>query len=156
MRLWGSLYMLIWVSFLAFPLAMVPNPGPILPYLHALVGFAIILLAYGNSERLRATTVPGRIKRISRATFQLSILMAVLGVLLWFNVGAGVTIAFGRSVYDLIIFLHLVNSLAIITQAAAVAIAYDMWEEKEFAKETQPGEVPLPPSPTSPIGAAAK
>jgi len=39
---------------------------------------------------------------------------------------------------------------AIITQAAAVAIAYDMWEDKEFMKETAPGEVPDMPTPATP------
>ena len=147
MKLWSSLYLLIWVSFLAFPLATIPNPGPVVPYLHALVGLAIILLAYSNSEKLRATTVPGRVKRIARASFQLSVLMAVLGILLWFNAGASIPLLWGRSVYDLLIFFHLVNAVAITTQAAAVAIAYDMWEDKEFLKETLPGEIPPPPAP---------
>jgi hypothetical protein len=38
---------------------------------------------------------------------------------------------------------------AIITQAAAVAIAYDMWEDREFAKETAHGEVPAMPAPAN-------
>lgn len=147
MKLWGQLYLLIWVTFLAFPLATIPNPGPVLPYLHAIVGLAIIALAYSNARMLRATTVPGRIKRIAAASFNLSILMAVLGVLLWFNVGAGIQLLWGRSVWDLIVFLHLLNAVAIITQASAVAIAFDMWEEKEFLVETRPGEVPPPPAP---------
>jgi hypothetical protein len=36
-----------------------------------------------------------------------------------------------------LIYLHVVSSFAIITQAAAVAIAYDMWEDNEFVKETE-------------------
>ncbi len=154
MRLWVSLYLLIWVGFLAFPLGTLPEPGPVLPYLHALVGLAVLLLAYQNARRLRATTVPGRVKRIARATFQLSILMAVLGVLLWLNVGAGLPLLWGRSVWDLLVFLHLANAVAIVTQAAAVAIAYDMWEDREFLEETRPGEVPDPerPSTSRPAG----
>lgn len=156
MKLWSSLYLLIWVSFLAFPLAMIPDPGPVIPYLHAIVGGAILLLAYRNSEQLRATTAPGRVKRIARASFQLAVLMAFLGILLWFNAGAGITLLWGRTVYDALIFFHLVNAVAITTQAAAVAIAYDMWEEKEFQKETLPGEVPPPAAPVRPVGAATK
>ena len=30
--------------------------------------------------------------------------------------------------------------------AATVAIAHDMWEDKEFEKETIPGEILLPPA----------
>jgi hypothetical protein len=33
-----------------------------------------------------------------------------------------------------------------ITQAAAVAIAYDMWEDREFLTETEPGVVPPHPA----------
>ena len=149
MKLWGQLYLLIWVTFLAFPLATIPNPGPVVPYLHAIVGVAIIAIAYANARMLRGTTAPGRIKRIAAASFNLSILMAVLGVLLWFNVGAGIQLLWGRSLWDLIIFLHLLNAVAIITQASAVAIAFDMWEEKEFLLETRPGEVPPPPAPAA-------
>ena len=49
----------------------------------------------------------------------------------------------------MILFLHVVIGFAIITQAAAVAIAYDMWEDKEFVKETAPGEVPEMPAPAT-------
>jgi hypothetical protein len=47
----------------------------------------------------------------------------------------------------LILFFHVINAFAIITQAAAVAIAYDMWEDHEFVKETEPGIVPPLPMP---------
>ncbi|MGQ0796413.1 MAG: hypothetical protein ACT4OI_00900 [Methanobacteriota archaeon] len=50
------------------------------------------------------------------------------------------------TVWGLILFIHVVNAFAIITQAAAVAIAYDMWEDKEFLKETAPGEIPAVPA----------
>jgi hypothetical protein len=49
----------------------------------------------------------------------------------------------------MILFLHVMIGFAIITQAAAVAIAYDMWEDKEFTKETAPGEVPDMPMPAT-------
>ncbi len=42
---------------------------------------------------------------------------------------------------------HAVNALAIITQAAAAAIAYDMWEDHEFEKESLPGVIPPAPVP---------
>jgi hypothetical protein len=68
--------------------------------------------------------------------------------LLVFGIGRDWTILFGVTVWGLILFVHVVNAFAIITQAAAVAIAYDVWEDREFAKETAPGEVPVRP-PTS-------
>ena len=37
------------------------------------------------------------------------------------------------------------RSLAEQGKAAPVAIAYDMWEDREFVKETAPGEVPVRP-----------
>ena len=74
--------------------------------------------------------------------------MVVLGLLLWFNVGTGWVIpAANVTIFQAILFFHVVNALAIITQAAAVAIAFDMWEDREFDKETEPGQVPAAPTP---------
>ena len=143
-RRWAALYGIIWVVLLEFLLALLPNAGPIVMDLHAALGLLIIVFAYVNFRGLRATPVPGRVKRIARSTFQLSILMAILGLLLWVDLGSTWTIALGLTLWDLILFLHVINSLAIITQAAAVAIAHDMWEDREFVKETRPGEVPPP------------
>jgi hypothetical protein len=74
--------------------------------------------------------------------------MAVLGLLLWFNVGSDWVVPVANvSVYRVLLLLHVANALAIITQLAAVAIAYDMWEDHEFEKETEPGDVPAAPAP---------
>ena len=149
MRLWAVLYVAIWVVFLEFLLAMVPEGQPFLSYVHAGLGFVILGLAYYNFAALRQTTVPGRVKRIAYATFYLAVLVVILGVLLLFHFGSAWSILFGLTVWNFIIFLHVVNAFAIITQMAAVAIAYDMWEEKEFLQETRPGEVPPAPMPPS-------
>jgi len=141
MKLWSSLYLVIWIVLLEFLLGMWLNPPSVVPYLHLVLGLMIILICYHSFDLLRKTRVPGRVKRIAKASYGLSILMAVLGFLLWFNVGSDWLIL-GLSVYRGILVLHIVNALAIITQAAAVAIAYDMWEDHEFEKETAPGEVP--------------
>ena len=59
--------------------------------------------------------------------------------------GAGLVIpATSISLFGLILFFHVFNAFAIITQAAAVAIAHDMWEDKEFVQESEVGEVPVP------------
>lgn len=146
MKLWIALYAMIWIVFLEFLLAMTPNAPGGLVYLHLALGLGITGIAYYNFNGVRASVVPGRVKRIAKSTLQLSVVMGALGLLLFFDIGANLTIAFGVTLWGLILFFHVVNAFAVITQAAAVAIAYDMWEEKEFVTETAPGEVPAMPS----------
>ncbi len=150
MKLWIALYTMIWVVFLEFLLAMTPGASIVLLYLHIALGLVIIGLAYYNFNGVRGTSVPGRVKRIANSTLQLSVANGILGLLLYFNVGAAWQILSGVTAGGLILFLHVVVAFGIITQAAAVAIAYDMWEDKEFAKETAPGEVPAMPAPKPP------
>ena len=154
MQIWSALYGMIWLVFLEIWLAFTPIATPVPYYLHAVVGFAIVLAAYANFQRLRATEAPGRIKRIARATFGLSVLMAPLGLILFSGLGADGPALFGITIAGGVRFLHFVNAIAILAQAAAVAIAYDMWEDREFLKVTRPGEVPPAPTPGSaPTGA---
>ncbi len=155
MKLWQALYGMIWIAFVEFLLAMTTHVtdsafvASVLIYLHAALGFGIIALAFNNYDGVRRTTIAGRVKRTAKSTFQLSILMAVLGVVLLFKDPLSWPIpVINLSLFYLILFVHVVNAFAIITQAAAVAIAHDMWEDKEFAVETKPGEVPPPPMPT--------
>jgi hypothetical protein len=143
MKLWMSLYAMIWVAFIEFLLAITPGASIVLRYLHIVLGLVIIGLAWYNFNGVRWTAVPGRVKRIVKVTFQLSVVIGVLGLPLYF--GAGRPILFGITLRGMSLFLHVVVGFAIITQAAAVAIAYDMWEDKEFANETAPGEVPEMP-----------
>lgn len=148
MKIWSTLYSVIWVVLLEFLLGTWPNPPPVLPYLLLALGFLLILILYNSFNRLRATRVPGRVKRIAKASFGVSILMGVLGLLLWFNVGSDwIVPGVNVSVYRGILVFHILNAPAILTQAAAAAIAYDMWEDREFDKETVPGEVPPAPAP---------
>jgi len=144
-KLWSALYVAIWVVFLEFLLGLWPDPPFGVAYAHLTLGLVIVLVAYYCFRELRRTRVPGRVKRIAKASYSLSIVVAILGFLLWFNVGNdwGIPIA-NLSVYRVILFLHVANAFAVITQLAAVAIAYDMWEDHEFDKETEPGEVPAP------------
>jgi len=145
MKLWGTLYLLIWIVFFEFLFGLWPNPPTVVPYVHLVLGLGIILLCYHTFRSLQMTRVPGRVKRIARASFGLSLFMGFLGILLWFNVGSH-SYVLGLPVYQGILILHVANALAIITQAAAVAIAYDMWEDREFEKETSPGQIPSPPT----------
>ncbi len=148
MKLWASLYAMIWIVLIEFLLAMTPGGSSVLIYLHIILGIAIIGLAFYNFSGVRNTRIAGRVKRIAQASFNISVMVTILGVLLFFDVGrAWVIPLINVSIFGLILFLHVVNSFAIITQAAAIAIAYDMWEDKEFVKETEPGIVPPPPMP---------
>jgi len=155
MKLWSTLYAIIWIVFVEFLLGTWPNPPSVVPYLHLILGLGIIFLLYHSYDQLRGTRVPGRVKRIAKASYGLSIVMGILGLLLWFNVGADWWIL-GVSVYRAILVLHIANALAIITQTAAVAIAYDMWEDHEFEKETAPGEVPAASPPQVPARPPAR
>jgi glucan phosphoethanolaminetransferase (alkaline phosphatase superfamily) len=148
MKLWAALYGMIWVVLIEFLLAMKPGLPTAFLYLHVLIGFVIVAIAYSNFIGLRDSRAPGRLKRTARATFALSILMVFLGILLFLNLGSNWSLPLPTvSVYDLILFLHIVNAVAIVTQAAAVAVAYDMWEEREFDRESEPGRIPPAPSP---------
>lgn len=147
MRLWVALYGMTWLVFFEVLLGAWPSPPVVVPYFHIVLGLGIVLLAYNNFAHLRATRVPARVKRIARVTFQLSVATIFFGLLLEIPQGTRWAVL-GVSFFQAVLFLHLVLALAIITQAAAVAIAYDMWEDKEFEKETEPGAIPPPAAAT--------
>ena len=157
MKLWQALYGMIWIVLMEFLLAMSTHVTgssvliSILIWLHVGLGLGIVALAFNNYDGIRKSTIAGRVKRTAKSTFQLSIVMAVLGVVLLFNDPLSWTVpVLNLSLFYIILFVHVVNAFAIITQAAAVAIAYDMWEDKEFLTETAPGEVPAMPMPAKP------
>ena len=148
MKTWQGLYGMVWIAFVEFLLILTPTTTK-MPFVvaHIGVGIAIVALAFVNFSNVRGTRVPGRVKRTAKSTLQLSVVTGVLGVLLALRLGGEIALPIiGFTVYELIDFLHVVNAFAIITQAAAVAIAYDMWEDREFEKETEPGVVPPHPA----------
>ena len=150
MKTWQGLYGMIWIVFIEFLLAMTTHviDTNVLIWVHAALGVGIVALAFNNFDQVRRSTIAGRVKRTAKSTFQLSILTAVLGVVLLFRDPLAWTVpVLNLSLFHLILFVHVVNAFAIITQAAAVAIAYDMWEDKEFVQETEPGLVPEFPKP---------
>lgn len=161
MELWQRLYGMVWIALVEFLLVMTGVAFPAVRiYLspaHVVLGAAIIWFAYGNFSMLRASKVPGRVKRIAKSTLQMSIaaaaIGALMGVLLLANLKDALPIL-GITPYNVFQLFHAIVAFAIITQAAAAAIGYDMWEEREWEKETQPGEVP--PNPNAPGPAARK
>lgn len=148
MKLWASLYGFFWLAVLQIvlgvDLAVGPGSPSFVPYLHAGIGAVVVLWAFGNFRAVRATHAPGRTKRTVAATFGIAVLMVLLGFLLWFGVGSGASL-FGATVNEGIALIHLVGALAIVTQAASTATSFDMWEEREFEQETEPGVIPVPP-----------
>lgn len=148
MKLWMSLYAMVWIALIEFLLAMTPGGPTILIYLHVLLGAAIIGITFYNFSALRNTRIAGRVKRVAQASYNISIIVATFGVLVFFDIGRTAIIPLiNVSIFGIILFIHVFNSFAIITQAAAIAIAYDMWEEREFMEETEPGIVPPMPVP---------
>ena len=93
-------------------------------YLHFVIGLAVLVLAIMNYRDLKGTSAPNRVKRISKTIPGMAVFDGLLGIpLFMFTEG---------TIHWAINLLHLVVSLAIITQASSAATAYDMWEEKEF------------------------
>jgi hypothetical protein len=129
LKLWASLYLMVWLAFLEFIFvwAHVSNIA-LMVYAHVLLGIVIFVIAFNNSSKLRRTDCPARIKRIVKATVALAAFEGLLGILLYIS-KIGLLPDLIRSAVD---FLHLGTGLAIVTQAASTATAYDMWEEKEF------------------------
>lgn len=149
MKLWAALYTMIWIALIEFLLVMFHRGSNALSYLHILLGFVIVGLAFYNFSEVRKTRVPGRVKRIAQVSFNLSVVLLILGFLLIPKAGEGLLIPLlNVSVYGLVLFFHTIIAFAIITQAAAIAIAYDMWEDREFLQETEPGVVPPMPQQT--------
>ena len=148
MKLWASLYAMTWITLIEFLLVMTLRGSPVLIYLHVVLGIAIVGLAFYNFFGIRNTRIASRVKRIAKACFNISIAVAVLGIPLIFDVGRELVIPLiNVSIYNLILFFHVISAFAIITQAASIAIAHDMWENREFTEETEPGSVPPMPKP---------
>jgi len=146
MKIWASLFGFFWLAvaqvLLGVTLAVGASSSAALPFLHAGIGGVIVIWSFFNFRAVRASSAPGRTKRTLAATFGISVLMVVLGLLLWLGVETGLTSLSGTA-GDVFAFAHLILALAIVTQAASTATAYDMWEDHEFERETQPGVIPL-------------
>lgn len=130
MKLWASLYAMVWLAFIEIVFVVVVDIGNYIPYLvpiHIIVGFALILLAAFNSVEIEKTQAPKRIGRIAKAAMMMAIGAAVTGAMR----------AFIDDFVCFISFVHVTFIIAMITQASSAATAYDMWEEKEFLARSQ-------------------
>ena len=145
MKTYQGLYGIIWLILTDILIQSKAVAFPGVEYAHMALGAGTILLALVNYQNVVATSVPDRTKRITRIYMQLSIGQAIMGVLvfLFFIVKPG-DVPAGVCFRDAFRVIHLVIAIAMITQAAAAAISYDMWEDKEFLKESISGEPPEP------------
>ena len=126
--MWHQLYLMVWLVFLQIIIILLPGLGRYLVDLHATLGLIILAIAHYNNAKLKRTAAPNRLKRITKSTAVLATVQIILGLILYANVRVSMNVPLA----EVVVFLHLVVALAIITQAASVATAYDMWEEHEF------------------------
>ncbi len=139
MKLWASLYTLIWLGFMAIFLSAIDGversfldflEWPFF-YLHIILGVVIVVVAGYNANELQKTETPMRIKRVARTAFGMSIASAITGFI---RVVDNEYICF-------ISAIHILVTIAMITQASSVATAYDMWEEREYEEKSPPGVI---------------
>ena len=128
MALWKTLYAMIWLASLQILIIVMPRFTLYLVDVHALLGLIILGLAHYNNAKIKRTEAPNRLKRIAKSTAILATVQIILGLILYANLRMNVAIP----LVEAIIFIHIVIALAIITQAASVATAYDMWEDHEY------------------------
>ena len=134
MSVWKQLYAMVWLAFLQIIIITLPRFTIYLVDAHVALGLAILALAHYDNALIKKTAAPNRLKRIVKSTAILATFQIILGVILYANLRLGVSIP----LVSLISFFHIVIALAIITQAASVATAYDMWEEHEYTSSQKP------------------
>jgi len=133
MSIWKQLYAIVWLTFLQIVIIILPRFTTYLVDAHVALGLVILALAHYDNAQIRKTEAPNRLKRIVKSTAILATFQIVLGIILYANLRLDVNVP----LVSVISFLHLVTALAIITQAASVATAYDMWEEREYATSSK-------------------
>jgi len=128
LALWKLLYAMVWLAFLQIVIIVMPRFSPSLVDAHAILGLVILALAHYNNAKMKHTEAPNRLKRIAKSTAILATIQIILGIILYANIRMYMNVP----LVEAILFVHIVIALAIITQAASVATAYDMWEEHEY------------------------
>lgn len=128
--IWRQLYAMVWLAFLQILIGVVniATSNVFLVYGHVVLGLVILGLAHYNNAQIKKTKAPSRLKRIAKSTAILATIQVLLGIPIFVNT----MLIFSIPIVWIISLLHLVNALAIITQASSLATAYDMWEEKEY------------------------
>jgi hypothetical protein len=130
MKLWQRLYLMIWLLFFECLLVAHLFPTIVITALHVVLGAAVLALALANARALAAEPVPARLKRICQSTANLAIAQAVFGLVLGALKHAPLHLP--SFLATVVAVFHLIIALAMITQAASVATAYDMRDEQEL------------------------
>jgi hypothetical protein len=140
MKLWSWLYTLVWLTAVQILLGFYTASSAPLPVViaHVVVGVAVVGVAQYDARQIRKTAAPARLKRIARVSGVFAGIQFLLGVVLFLGLEEGVQVPGA----DVISFFHLLFALAIVAQAASVATAYDMWEEREFVEGVEPATRP--------------
>jgi len=129
MKTWQFMYGIVWIALLQIVFILFsPLDYSVNVPIHGIIGIVIFGLAYHVSSATARSPCPDRIKRITKTTRNLAVLQGLLGIAL----AVGNALSWGSLYVNVVSVLHVVNALAIITQASSSATAYDMWEEKEF------------------------
>ena len=126
---------MVWLAFLQIVIILLPRFTIYLVDAHVVLGLAILALAHYDNALIKKTEAPNRLKRIVKSTAVLATFQIILGIILYANLRLSVSIP----LVSVISFFHMVVALAIITQAASVATAYDMWEEHEYTPSQASG-----------------
>jgi hypothetical protein len=139
MKIWGSLYAFIWVSFVEIAIIMLRAYGyRDLVHVHLILGIALIFWAQFNATEVAKTGAPARTKRLSRAVVGMSVASAVTGMILYLPY-----LDIDIGIHDFVcglVFIHILFVFAMFAQSASVATSYDMWEEKELGSEPEAPE----------------
>jgi len=133
LSIWKLLYAMVWLAFLQIVIIILPQFTPYLVHAHVILGLIILMLAHVDFAQIKKSDAPNRLKRIVKSTAILATIQPILGIILFANAVLNVDVP----LVEVVSFLHLVTALAIITQAASVATAYDMWEEHEYAPRSK-------------------
>lgn len=144
MKTWQGLYGIIWLMLIDIMIQSRGIDFPYVKYVHMLLGALTLALAFYNYSNVVKTAVPDRTKRITRTYAWFSVVQGAIGVIIYLVDTLPLDDTLGICQLGIARSLHFVISVTMITQAAAAAISYDMWEDKEFLKESTPGAAPAP------------
>ena len=144
MKTYQGLYGIIWLMLLDMLIESKGIDFPYVEFVHMLLGAATLALAFYNYSNVVKTAVPDRTKRITRTYASFAVVQGVLGAIIYAVDTIPLDDKLGICQLGIARSLHFVVAIAMITQAAAAAISFDMWEDKEFLKESKPGEPPEP------------
>jgi hypothetical protein len=137
MKTWQALYGMIWLCFATLFVAVF-DPIPNKAHVHAVLGLAVLVLAFRNRSVLSKSSCPARLKRIAASTAGICVMALITGVVLAVPSLKEQTVVLG-----VVKAFHILAIGAILAQTASVATAYDVWEEHEY----EPG----PPPAASPV-----